>query len=96
MSRIEQQLIDLSHQLENLRVDIAQSREQLISLEEMADDAHLRAIVSETADENQNARDMLAAKQRLEKVVTSMEGEIQSLIDKRDELLEKLYEETQD
>lgn len=94
MSRTKQQLIDVAHQIDVLRADLLQTQEQFVSLEEMAEDANIRAIVSETPDQAHSAHEMLVAKQRLENVIASMESELQTLLTKRDELLEKLFEET--
>lgn len=94
MPRIEQQLIDIGFQIDNLKADLVRSREQFDSLDDMAQDANLRAIVSETPDQAKSAHELLVAKERLETVIKSMEQEIGLLRQKRDLLLEKLFEES--
>lgn len=96
MSRIEQQLIDIGYQIDNLKSDLARSVEQFESIDEMAQDANLRAIVSETPDQAKSAHEMMAAREKLEAVINSMKFEITQLIDKRDILLEKLFEESKE
>ncbi|HMS24455.1 MAG TPA: hypothetical protein PKB15_01995 [Acidimicrobiia bacterium] len=95
MSRTTRQLVDLGHQIDALRNDLQQSNEQFVALEEMAEDAHIRAIVSETPSESYSAHEMQVAKERLETVICSMKNELDQLLTKRDELLEKLFEESQ-
>ena len=96
MTRTKQQLIDISHQIDVLKVDLMRSSEQLMAIDEMAEDANIRAIVSETPDQANSAHEMLLAKERLSSVIASMKMEIETLVDKRDVLLEKLFEETQE
>lgn len=96
MPRIEQQLIDIGFQIDNLKADLVRSREQFESIDDMAQDANLRAIVSETPDQAKSAHEMLVAKERLEAVIKSMEQEVGELLEKRDLLLEKLFEESSD
>lgn len=96
MSRTKQQLVDLAFQLENLRVDLAQTRDQCEAIDEMAEDANIRAIVSETPGQSNEAHEMFVAKQRLETAIASLQNEIGALVAKQDELLEKLFEETKD
>ena len=96
MSRIKQQLIDISYQIDELKSDLVQSREQLNAIEDMAEDANLRAIVSETPDQAKTAHEMNVAKERLQDVITSMGQDIDALLAKRDALLEKYFEETND
>lgn len=92
MSRIEQQLVDLSHQLHVLQTDLTQTQEQYSALDEMAEEANIRALVSETPGSDTDAHDMNTARERLSCVITSMKNDIASLKKKQDELLERLYE----
>ncbi len=95
MSRTTRQLVDLGHQIDALRNDLQQSNDQFVALEEMAEDARIRAMISETPAESISAHEMQAAKERLEGVIRSMNNELDQLLIKRDELLEKLFEESQ-
>lgn len=95
MSRTKQQLVDISFQLDALRADLEQTRDQFHAIDDMAEDANIRAIVSETPSQSNEAHDMFVAKERLEIVMQSIQSEIDALIIKQDELLEKLFEETQ-
>lgn len=96
MSRTKQQLVDLTFQLDNLRADLNQTRDQFAAIDEMAEDASIRAIVSETPGQSNEAHDMFVAKERLEIVMATIQSEIDALLAKQDELLEKLFEETKD
>ena len=62
MSRIDQQLIDLSYQIEVLKSDRSRSREQFESIEEQAEDAKIRSIVSESPDQAKFSHDMDVAR----------------------------------
>jgi uncharacterized protein YdcH (DUF465 family) len=95
MSRIEQQLVDISHQIEVLTKDLSQSREQYSAIDEMTEEARIRAIVSENPSADHDAHEMERARQRLEDVISTMEKEILALKTKQDELLEILYESSQ-
>lgn len=94
MSRINQALVDIGYQIENLKNDLIQTKEQYDSIEEQAQDAKLRSIVSEIPQQAEYAHEMEVAKQRLSKVIDQINREIQDLRNKQDELLEKLFEET--
>ncbi len=96
MSRTTQQLIDIGYQISDLEKDLAQSQEQYEAMDDMAEDAHIRALVSESPMQDQNAHEMLVAKERLHSVIESMTREIALLKVKQEQLVEKLYEESSD
>ena len=56
-SILERRLIDVSDRLKRLRAELAVTEEQLAFLEEEAEDARLRALVSETPLAEAEARD---------------------------------------
>ncbi len=96
VSRINQQLIDLNYQIDVLKADLFQSKEQFESMDELAQDAKIRAMVSETPDQANYSHDLAATRDRLAKVIASINEEIRILKLKQDELLEKLFEESKD
>lgn len=93
MSRINQQLIDLTYQIDALKQDLSRSKEQLDAIEDQAEDAKIRAIVSETPDQAKHSHEMEVARDRLARVISKINEDIELLKIKQDELLEKLFAE---
>lgn len=56
-SLLQRRLIDVSDRLRRLRADLAVAQEQLVFMQEAADDARLRALVSETPLADAEARE---------------------------------------
>lgn len=92
-SLVERRLSEVSHRLRELRGELAVTDEQLRHLAEEADDARLRALVSETPMAGQEHREAQkhadAMSRHRAEVVTSIEKlELQ-----QDELLDRLTAE---
>src|SRR4051794_11030467 len=92
-SMVERKLVEVSERLKQLRAELSVTDEQLLHFAEAADDARLRALVSETplADrENHEA-------QRHAEAMSKHRAEVQSTIDqleqRQDELLDRLSSE---
>ena len=93
MSRLNQQLIDLSYQVDELKADLFRSQEQFEAIDDQAEEAKIRAMVSETPDQAKFSHEMQVARDRLATVIAEIKSEIETLKTKQDELLEKLFEE---
>lgn len=96
MSRIKKQLVDIGYQIDNLRNDLSQTLEQYAVMEEMAEEANIRAIVSETLGQDSQAHELNVAKEKLKKSIDQMNIEIDLLKAKRDDLLDQLSGEISD
>ena len=93
-SLVERRLTEVGARLKELREELAVSEEQLRHLAEVADDARLRSLVSETplADrEHQDAQRHADAMHRHRAEVTD---QISRLEQTQDELLDRLLAET--
>ena len=87
------QLIDLSYQVDELKADLFRSQEQFEAIDDQAEEAKIRAMVSETPDQAKFSHEMQVARDRLATVIAEIKSEIETLKTKQDELLEKLFEE---
>jgi hypothetical protein len=89
-SGIERQLVDLSERLKQLRSELSVADEQLAALAEEAEDARLRALVSETPLAEKEHRDAekhaAAMKRHHDEVAEAIAGLERS----QDELLDRL------
>jgi SMC interacting uncharacterized protein involved in chromosome segregation len=88
-SLLQRRLIDVSDRLKRLRSECSVADEQLAFLEEEADDARLRALVSETPLAEAEAREVrrhadALARQRdtLVRAITELEREQDALLDR--------------
>ena len=93
-SLLERRLTELSERLKQLRADLVITDEQLAPLAEAADDARLRALVSETplADrEHQEAKKHADAMGRHRAEVSAQISKIEQ---QQDELLDRLMAES--
>ena len=90
---IERRLLDLSERIKQTNTEIAVANEQLIFLDEEAEDARLRAIVAETpmevaaANEAQRHADALRRQQEV------LDRTLRALRVEQDELLDRLTAE---
>ena len=87
-SRIERQLGEVGKRLKRLRKDLAVAEQALVQLDYEADDARLRALVSETPvaqKEHEQARRQVEVNRRNR---DALKGEISRLEDRQDELLD--------
>jgi hypothetical protein len=86
---VEHRLLDVSKRLRKAREELAVAEEQLTVLVEVAEEARLRSLVSETplaAKESQearaNAQAMAGARDALANAVRRLEAELDELLDK--------------
>lgn len=92
MSRtiIERRLVDISSRLKRLRADVAVAEEQLRFLEEEADEARLRALVSETPLADAEASDSRRHADALAKYRDDLQSTIAHLVSEQDSLLDRM------
>ena len=86
---VERRLMELSKRLRRAREELAVADEQFRALAEAADDARVRALVSETPlaaresnEAQRHAQAMGAARDSLADQVKRMEAEVDELLDK--------------
>lgn len=87
-SRIERRLADVGKRLSNLRTDLSVAEQALLQVDHEADDARLRALVSETPlaqKEHQQARRQVDVIRRNR---DELQAEIAKLEARQDELLD--------
>jgi len=87
---LERRLVDISAHLKRLRADIAVAEEQLRFLEEEADEARLRALVSETPIADVEAGATRRHADALAKYRDDLEGTIAHLVREQDSLLDRM------
>lgn len=92
MSRsvIERRLSDVATRLRELRRDLAVADEQLSVLDDMADDARLRSLVSETPLAGQDQRTTARHAEAMRRHRRELADEIASLEVLQDELLDRM------
>ena len=92
-SMLERKLVEVSERLKELRVDLAVTDEQFTHFSDAADDARLRALVSETPLADREHHDA----QRHFEAMGRHRAEVQTTIDelerRQDELLDQLMAE---
>jgi uncharacterized coiled-coil DUF342 family protein len=87
---IERRLRDVSERLKALRVDLAVADEQLAHLADEADDARLRALVSETPGADQAQREAQRHADAMRRHRDGLVTEIRRLEASQDDLLDRL------
>jgi hypothetical protein len=95
MSRasIERRLLDLSERIKQSNTEIAVAQEQLIFLDEEAEDARLRAIVAETPLEVATANEAQRHADALRRQLDVLHRTLRALRVEQDELLDRLTAE---
>lgn len=95
MSRalIERRLVELTGRLKRLREELRVAEEQLARLADDADDARLRALVSETPLADRDHRDAERHADAMRRHHASVAAEIAELERSQDELLDRLAAE---
>lgn len=88
-AQIERRLRTISKQLRSARDDLAVTEEQLIQLADEADDARLRALVSETPLAELEHRKASRHADRLRKHRDTLSAKIAALDAEQDELLDR-------
>lgn len=90
---VERKLMEVSERLKQLRAELQVTDEQLLHFADVADDARLRALVSETPLADRDHHDA----QRHADAMSRHRAEVQSTIDqlerRQDELLDRLTAE---
>jgi uncharacterized protein (DUF3084 family) len=89
-SRVERKLRDVAARLKQLRVDLGVADEQLQQIEAEADDARIRALVSETPIADREHREAARHLDAMRRHRAAMVAEIERLERSQDELLDRL------
>jgi DNA polymerase III alpha subunit (gram-positive type) len=87
---VERRLIDVGDRLKRLRNELAVANEQLLHFADEADDARLRALVSETPVSERDFRDAQRHAELIRRSRDEMLAEIAALEKSQDELLDRL------
>jgi len=90
---VERRLIDVGDRLKRLRQELAVANEQLVHFADEADDARLRALVSETPVSERDFRDAQRHAELIRRSRDEMLAEISTLEKSQDELLDRLAKE---
>jgi len=90
---IERRLVDVSERLKRLRAEHAVALEQLGALEEEADEARLRSLVSETPLADADARETRRHADAMAHHRAELEQSIAELIREQDRLLDRMATE---
>ena len=90
---VERRLIDVGDRLKKLRHELAVAEEQLLHFADEADDARLRALVSETPISERDFRDAQRHAELMRRSRDEMAAEIATLEKNQDELLDQLASE---
>jgi hypothetical protein len=90
---VERRLIDVGDRLKKLRHELAVAEEQLLHFADEADDARLRALVSETPISERDFRDAQRHAELMRRSRDEMAAEIAALEKNQDELLDQLASE---
>lgn len=92
-SLLERRLTEVADRLRELRQELVVSDEQLRHLAEQADEARLRALVSETPLAEQEHREARRHAEAMERHRGDVQSEIERLERMQDELLDRLSAE---
>jgi hypothetical protein len=89
-STVERRLSDAHQQLVRARADLAVLDEQLLVVDEIAEDTELRATVSETPMDSRDHREASRSASALRQTRTALADRISELERRQDELLDRL------
>ncbi|HZR14180.1 MAG TPA: hypothetical protein VFC33_13120 [Acidimicrobiia bacterium] len=92
-SMLQRRLVDVSERLKKLRAELTVTEEQLAFLEEEADDARLRALVSETPLGDVEARDARRHADALARQRDALLRSVAELVREQDRLLDRMSAE---
>ena len=92
-SLVERRLTDVGARLKELRDELTVSEEQLAHLAEVADDARLRSLVSETPIADREHQDALRHADAMQRHRAEVLAQISRLEQTQDELLDRLMAE---
>lgn len=90
-NRAERRLADLADRLKRLRADLEVADEQCLHFEDLAEDARLRALVSETPASERQHRDAARQAETMARHRTRLREEIRTLEQQQDELLDRFF-----
>jgi hypothetical protein len=93
MSQVERRLREVSSRLRRAREELAVLVEQLAALEDAADEARIRALVSETPADKKEEREARRHADTLARSRDTLNGEIERLRTLQDDLLDRLVVE---
>jgi hypothetical protein len=95
MSRsiLQRRLVDVSDRLKRMRVELTVTEEQLVFLEDAAEDARLRALVAETPLADVEARDARRQTDVLARHRDSLRANVAELEREQDSLLDRISAE---
>jgi len=89
-SHLERRLLDVSDRLKRARAELAVTDEQLVFLEDEADDARLRALVSETPLGDVEARETRRHADALSRQRDALASSVAALESEQDQLLDRM------
>jgi hypothetical protein len=92
-SMLQRRLVDVSERLKKLRAELTVTEEQLAFFEEEADDARLRALVSETPLGDVEARDARRHADALARQRDALLRSVAELVREQDRLLDRMSAE---
>ena len=92
-SILQRRLVDVSERLKRLRTELSVTDEQVVFLEDEADDARLRALVAETPLGDVEARDARRHADALARHRDALAGSIAELEREQDALLDRMAAE---
>jgi len=92
-SILRRRLIDVSERLKRVRAELAVAEEQLVFLEEVAEDARMRALVAETPLADVEARDARRHTDALARHRDALRGTVLELEREQDTLLDRISAE---
>lgn len=90
-SRVERRLAELADRLKRLTADLEVAEEQCLHFEDLAEDARLRALVSETPAAERQHRDAARQAETMAKHRNRLREEIRSLEEQQNDLLDRFY-----
>ena len=93
-SLLERRLGEVADRLKHVRVDLRVADEQLAQLADEADEARLRALVSETPIAEKEHREASKHAEAMRRHRDQLVAEIQQLEQSQDQLLDRLVEQT--
>jgi hypothetical protein len=92
-ARLERRLAEISERLRHLREELRVADEQLAHLADVADDARIRSLVSETPLAGKEHREAQRHADAMQRHRAEVAAEITSLEAAQDELLDRLIDE---
>ena len=81
-SILQRRLVDVSERLKRLRTELAVTNEQVVFLEDEADEARLRALVAEARDARRHADALARHRDTLAGSIAELEREQDALLDR--------------